>query len=715
MSVENSVVLLSDRPLVDPRFDRLGRAEFARRIADAISKMAPSEGFAIGVFGPWGSGKTTLLNFVLHYLNEMPEAERPIIVRFNPWWFSGREDLIERFLNQLLAVLPKRNRLKRSIIRLARGLADVPRYGWLVRLLPILFRPEDVPGQKNEIARALGKLGKRILVVIDDVDRLNASEIRELFRVVKAIADFPNVVYLLSFDKEVVVRALSEEQGVPGERYLEKIIQASFELPLPDKASLRQMLFESLGAILSDTPDELFDRTYWSNVYLEGLDHFIRTPRDVVRLTNALKMTYPAVKGEVHAVDFIAIEAIRVFCPLAYDVIRRNESMFAGVIAGGVIAPNRENLRAFHEEWIKDIPEKDREPIKRLLKRLFPKLEEVWENISYGPHWLPKWRKGRYVRSPDNFPIYFRLANPEGDITNAEMKAFLSYVSDPKKFGGLLMELAKQLRPDGINRVYVFLERLQDYAEDIPLESISLIIQALLDVGDQLLRPEDEFRRPFDIGDNRMQIGRLVWLLLPRLEEPKRYEILKSAIESGRSVSVVAWLVAILGQQHGKFGERPQPEEERLVSAEHLRELEQLAVGKIQKAAEEGSLLKAPYLPNILFLWRECGDEGKVREWANQVAERDEGLVEFVEKFLSKAYVLSLKDVVGQEEYRLNPKYIRPFLDPVTIYERIKERNLEDQPWLTDRQKIAIRQFVREYEMMREGIDPDSPTSMLMR
>jgi len=715
MSVKNPVSLLSDRPLTDPHFDRLEYAPLARHLAEAIYKMAPSDGFAIGIFGSWGSGKTTLLNFVLHYLNEMPEEERPVIVRFNPWWFSGREDLVERFFSQLLAVLPKYGleRLKKSIIEFAESLAELPRYGWLARLLPAFFRPGDVPERKGKIAKALEKENRKILVIVDDIDRLTADEIREFFRVVKAIADFPKVVYLLAFDKKVVVQALEEEQGIPGERYLEKIIQFSFELPLPDKVSLRRLLFESIGVVLSGTPDELFDQIYWSNVYFEGIDHFIRTPRDVVRLTNALKVTYPAVKGEVHAVDFIAIEAIRVFCPLAYDVIRKNPDMFAGVVASGLLAPlSREKLRVFHEGWLDSIPEEDREPIKRLLKRLFPKLEEAWGNISYNPDWLPKWRKARYVRSPDVFPIYFRLANPEGDIANAEMKAFLSYISDPKKFGGLLVDLAKQLRPDRTTRVRVFLERFQDYAEDIPLESIPPIIQALVDVGDQLLRPEDEPISPFDIGDNRFQIGRVVWLLLRRLAEPKRYEILKSAIESGRSVAIVAWLVAILGQQHGQFGaERQELEEERLVSAEHLRELEELAVKKIRKAAEEGSLLKAPHLPQILFLWRECGDESEVREWVNQVVESDEGLAEFIERFLSKSYVQSLSDVVGREEYRLNPKYIEPYLDPTIAYQRIK--NLEDQPWLTEKQKIAIRQFLREYELLQAGLDPDSPASML--
>ena len=131
--------------------------------------------------------------------------------------------------------------------------------------------------------------GKRaateILVMIDDIDRLTADEIRQLYRVIKSVADFPNVIYLLAFDKRVVINALEKTQDIPGagEEYLEKIVQTPFELPIPDKNSLRSLLFEKLNLILTDTPEELFDKRYWLNVYFQGIDHFITTPRDVIR------------------------------------------------------------------------------------------------------------------------------------------------------------------------------------------------------------------------------------------------------------------------------------------------------------------------------------------------------------------------------------------------------------------------------------------------
>ena len=179
-------------------------------------------------------------------------------------------------------------------------------------------KPKDVPALKCEISKILKEAGKRILVVIDDIDRLTPEETRQLFTVIKALADFPNVVYLLAFDRDVAAQAIKQQSGLPGERYLVKIIQVPFELPPVDRVALRAALFRRLDQVMGDTPDDLFDQSYWTNVFHDGIDPLIQVPRDVVRFANTLSVTYPAVRGDVNPVDFIALEAIRVFLPVLW-------------------------------------------------------------------------------------------------------------------------------------------------------------------------------------------------------------------------------------------------------------------------------------------------------------------------------------------------------------------------------------------------------------
>ena len=100
---ESHQAISADKPIVDPVHDRLEYAPFARHLAASICRLTPSEGLAIAIYGPWGSGKTSLLNLIRHYIQQKPEGEQPTIVPFNPWWFSGHEDLTRRFFEQLRA------------------------------------------------------------------------------------------------------------------------------------------------------------------------------------------------------------------------------------------------------------------------------------------------------------------------------------------------------------------------------------------------------------------------------------------------------------------------------------------------------------------------------------------------------------------------------------------------------------------------------------
>lgn len=130
MSEESHKNLLSaDKPIDDPKNDVLGYAPFAEHLANSISHMSPPEGIVLSLYGPWGSGKTTLLRFVEHYIQQQPEDKIPLVISFNPWWFSGQEDLTRRFFDQLLITLKKHDKtraLRQSLAKLAKAYGESP-------------------------------------------------------------------------------------------------------------------------------------------------------------------------------------------------------------------------------------------------------------------------------------------------------------------------------------------------------------------------------------------------------------------------------------------------------------------------------------------------------------------------------------------------------------------------------------------------------------
>lgn len=106
---QQAFVLGSDAPQTDPQHDAFGYAPFAERIAAAICTTQSPQGLVMAIRGPRGSGKSSLLNFVRFEVEASPERDRPLIIAFNPWWFSNRDDLVAQFLKQFREQLPKQS------------------------------------------------------------------------------------------------------------------------------------------------------------------------------------------------------------------------------------------------------------------------------------------------------------------------------------------------------------------------------------------------------------------------------------------------------------------------------------------------------------------------------------------------------------------------------------------------------------------------------
>ena len=722
-------IILTDEPLKSPNQDRLGFAPFAEKIATIIKNMQVKESVVFAVYGKWGSGKTTFLNFLVHYLKE---EDSIIIVKFNPWWFSGKENLLLQFFNTLNVVLGKDGTKLEKVTKYLKIFSKI--LGLLSSSAPIIspfLKPaKDITDElnnllteinnktvaeiKEEICNELEKFECKIVVLIDDIDRLTANEIRELFTIVKAVADFPNTVYILAFDKEVVIRALEKVQEGKGEDYLEKIIQVPIELPLANKTTIRKMLIDELNAVLSGTPEELFDQTYWGNVYFDGIDPFIKTVRDVKRLTNAIRVTYPSVKGEVNAVDFTAIETLRVFCPKVYEVIKNNPNMFCGNSQDLLYGSQNPELKQFHQNWLSDldnIPDNLKEAIKNLLKRLFPKLECVFGNTHYGHDWEQEWRRECRICSREIFSRFFCYSVPSDDLSRAEMEIILNSLPDKGRFCEYLKYLIKQKRSDGSTKHSVFLERMEDYTSKIPQDYIPIIIETFFDIGDEFIIPEDE-GKGFLSWRNDIRMGRIIWQLLRRYNDKnKRFEILKNAFENGKAISMMVKELISFWKQHGKYGGTKKSDKDILLDENHLETLQEIVLDKIKEAVKEGKLLNTPFLSSILYRWKEWGNEGEVRDWVSKAVASDEKLPIFLSKFLQKTSSATITDRVAKIRWRLNPNWLKDFIDVDILEKRCNEvlSNESVVATLDDKQKLAIRQFLEEKHLLDKGKNPDDP------
>lgn len=285
-----------ERPLIDAPIrssaeDDLGRAPVAQEFAQSILELDASQGLVVALLGPWGHGKSSFINLMREEFEGVPkefessddsdptpeesETRRALtVIDFNPWMFSGSDQLVDFFFTQIGAELKVKNKRRfrkiakllqkyGGILRPAFQLIPFPRAGavgdLIVGAAGTTSADRSAQKVKEDITEALSKLKKPIVVVIDDIDRLTKIKIREIFKLVRLTASFTNIIYLLAFDRKRVEQALSED-SIPGRAYLEKIALLSFDVPQAQWKPFQSRISAELDHILALIKNTTFDK-----------------------------------------------------------------------------------------------------------------------------------------------------------------------------------------------------------------------------------------------------------------------------------------------------------------------------------------------------------------------------------------------------------------------------------------------------------------------
>ena len=209
--------------------DTLNRKNFAKNLAlniqNYFERQDINDCLTIGLMGEWGSGKTSILNMTEHYLKD----SKIKIIKFNPWIYSSYDQLVGQFFDELIMEFTdsrdnsfsgflRQYKIKVNKLELAKKLAvvgtsiiDSKLGSGVERILDSTSEEDNLAHIKKKINRQFA--GRKVICIIDDLDRLSKDEIAEMFKLIKIMADFKNMVYLVAFDKDVVANALEEDYG----------------------------------------------------------------------------------------------------------------------------------------------------------------------------------------------------------------------------------------------------------------------------------------------------------------------------------------------------------------------------------------------------------------------------------------------------------------------------------------------------------------------
>lgn len=681
-------MLVVDKPIESKSEDFLDRKYFAKNIANAIVNYSDKDNssLTIGLYGKWGSGKTSIINMITENIDDI------ILFKYEPWIFSDTEQLISNFFKEFAKAIKHKDYAEEAkkigeeletyasffeplslipepTVSLL-GLASAKVFGSVGKVSKKWgqLKSKNLSTTKLSIENHLQKLDKKILIIIDDIDRLNNTEIRQIFQMIKVLGNFPNTIYLSSMDREVVVEALAEVQKGDGSEYLEKIINVPFVVPSISKEDVQKFLFMELDKIIEDAD---FDENYWENIYHSGFKNFFSNIRDVVRYINIFQFNYGVLKNKVNVVDLIASSALQVFEPKIFESMKLNKDIFVGTIPesqyGGSEAEDK--VKEFIEKSFKNLQVLSQEVYLDFLKELFVKINEVYSNTHYvGATSIC--RKDAKICSAEYFDTYFTMLLSDKTLSSFEMKSIIKDLSNEDKFVEKIQFLNKE------NKIADFLKKLQDFTQsDIKKEDFQVLVNVLMDMGDTFPN-EDEGM--FSSG-NSMQIMRIFYQLLKRIDNKKeRFEILRTAMKRAEnSINTLSTRISIYMQEHGEYDDNAKPESQLTIEKEDLLELKQLLLSKIEQWISKYSLLQHEKGLNILYVWLKL-DEQKSKEYIAKKIQEDDKLIDFLKLFISYTYSQTSEDYTTRKNINYNYDGIVQFIEIDKITDRVNKLNIAD-------------------------------------
>jgi len=590
---ERRINIKTDRPIRTLDEDILGRTKLAQSFAEHIMALDASEGIVVGVLGPWGSGKTSFINLVRIHL----EASNITVLNFNPWMFSGAHQLVDSFFKELSVQLKLHSNLEEIGKELEKygelfsGWGFLPLAGsWIERgrkFLSILGRflqrkKEGIGGLRAKVEKALATLDKPIVVVLDDIDRLNTAEIQDIFKLIRLTANFPNIVYIVAFDRIRVEEALTE-QNLPGRDYLEKILQISIDLPVVPSHILNRQILEALDEALSgiDNPGP-FDENIWTDVFIEIIRPLVKNMRDLRRYTAAVYGTVLDLNGQIALVDVLALEAIRIFLP---DVFCQMYKSIDGLTTTSDFSLSNLGEPPYLKEQIDRliaVNESNAEVIRAMIKRLFPAAERHIGGSHYMYDWKNQWLMERHVAYEDILRLYFERVVGEGLQAFIHAEKAWARMANRDEFDNYL----RSLDPERLEDVITALETFEDKFSIKHVEPGAIVLLNIL------FELPDRPRGLLDLGPD-LVVGRIVYRLLRSLKDPEKVEAaVRNILPHLHSLSAKEQLINMIGYRESVG--------HKLVSETAAQKFEEECRAEV-RSASFNSLINEPKLFRILL------------------------------------------------------------------------------------------------------------------
>ena len=697
----------SDRALESVTEDQFGFAGIAKRLAPSIVESSKGDGMVIGLEGRWGSGKTSLLNFLR---SELDSAQQNGIftITIAPWLNGDTSPLVTSLLEPMVEILEKQeeqitevdskqkildkknieefgNLLKKYGPKTARRAASVANFaGYFVpgsqtvgkalteaadmaeQFIPDGQTPSEL---KFKITNKIKELNIGFVVILDDLDRLEPEQAVEVVRLVRSVADFPRVAYLMCYDREVLAQALKTGLKVEdGDLFLQKIVQLTFKIPLPEPFDLRiqfRKAAESIYAnVMGTKPEGKLLNDLRSAVDREG--NGLSTPREVKLALNSIRFVFPQVKDDVYFPDLCSLHLIKTTNYKLYQWLETYLSERSVLVTGDATISNDEKVK-MGKQLLALLPSPDFDSVQSIwnLKRFVPGVVEsdddkkrVFREVRSAE--LSEAISLKRLGSPLHYRFYFALTGPKTVMPDEDFNCLLELARDDVPLLiTRLSEEAKKRRGSGKTWLEHVLDRLgNEHMSSMDEEQLAGVIRALSGMMDIAMAEDNEhrvFALSLDGIANKVVRGCLK--KLKELNSKVQAETIRLIASEGEAIN---WLVGKFFRSqlfiHGIVGDDADSPDEWEISHECLDEAISILQSRINKQATKELIPKLPDISSFLNGWLNISEDQEAVKWVKEYTLDDEGFIHILNSFRGWA----MSDTVY---YPLSKDTVKRFFD----------------------------------------------------
>lgn len=461
---------------------------------------------------------------------------------------------------------------------------------------------------------------------------------------------------MLLFQPSIVERALDPVADNDGRAFLEKIVQANFDLPAVPTSFVHRMFEKELSEIAGPYATEAngFSQRRWGNACIGCIHPLLRNMRDARRLISSIAVHMPLhVVGdvfEVNIVDFLLLETLRVFEPDLHDALFRERGL---VLQEGRFFRDgrREVDQTAAKELLEIVSEERRNIICEALKDLFPPLEWAYGGTNYADGFHRRWLTEKRVCTSRYFPRYFELQTSVGEISERRFVDFLNATATEDE---LFAEIAA-IEADGLLNSLV--ARLDESVDRLPTENATVLLPEMFRIAEKLAGTNSG---SFD--SLYVAAWRATSWYLKRIPEDVRGGLALEALRKTEALSVTSILIHLSDPSDRNEGESGAFEPALDLITVVAMKAEWLRLIRI-RAADGDTLIAEPDLISLLYRWKNYTDSmDEPREWVRKAIQTNQGFATIVTRLMSRGTSHTYGDRVSTQHNSFNKETIDDFI-----------------------------------------------------